>query len=135
MFVLGIFILIAALVAVIYASYSIYCSKKYHEKYLAEITISIIIAVACIVGGSLMVYKGTQAESFKRWQKDLESSYSGGLERTITVVNYNNEVIKTYEGKMDIQTNTGDKIVFVMDGKKYIIYNSDTFNTVFVEER
>lgn len=93
-----------------------------------------IFAFAAIAGGIIMILVSLQSESFKRWKKDLESEYDGGLERRITVVGQNGEILKEYEGRMDIQSNEGDKIVFVMDGKKYIIYNSSIFNTIFVEE-
>jgi hypothetical protein len=71
-------------------------------------------------------------EAFKRKIKDLQSEYSGGLNRVLTVYALSGEVIKTYEGRFDIDADTtGQKIKFDIDGKRVIIYNA----TVVVEEK
>lgn len=100
---------------------------------ILKAVILFIMVIILAGSGIFSIVKGVNSESFKRWRKDMESEYSGGLYRVIQVVNSNGEVIKEYKGKMDIQENSGEKLVFVIDGKKYIIYNS-AFNTVFVEE-
>ncbi|MEA1911703.1 MAG: hypothetical protein U9N32_08550 [Spirochaetota bacterium] len=71
-------------------------------------------------------------ESFQRSVKTFRSEYAGGLERKIEVYSATGELLKTYEGKLDIQTNEyGNKVLFDMDGKRTIIYNA----TVIVEEK
>lgn len=97
-------------------------------------TVICVIAFIALAGGVAMTCLGVMSEGFKRWTKDLESEYDGGLERRITIVDKDGEILKEYEGKMDIQSTDGNKLVFVMDGKKYIIYNNSILNTVFVEE-
>lgn len=101
---------------------------------ILKAVISFTMVIILAGSGIFSIVKGVNSESFKRWTKDIESEYNGGLYRVIQVVNSNGEVIKEYKGKMDIQENSGDKLVFVMDGKKYIIYNNNIFNTIFVEE-
>ena len=92
------------------------------------------ICAICVFAGLFITNLGMNAESFKRWQKDLESEYDGGLQRTITVIDKDGEILKEYSGSIDIQSTDGNKLVFVMEGKKYIIYNNNIFNTIFVEE-
>jgi len=120
-------------IATFIVAYVLYRRSFRNKNFKGIFNLICVFAVVILIGGSFLTYKGLQAEDFKRWMKNFESNYSGGLERRITVVNKDGEVIKEYTGKMDIEETTGDKIVFIIDGKKYIIYNS-IFNTVFVEE-
>lgn len=99
------------------------------------ITILAIVCAVCVCVGIFLTNLGMNTESFKRWQKDLESEFDGGLQRTITVVDKDGEVLREYSGSIDIQETDGGKLVFVMEGKKYIIYNDNIFNTIFVEEK
>lgn len=43
--------------------------------------------------------------------------------RSITVYTADGEVIATYSGKIDIDTNDGGYVKFDLDGKRYIYYN------------
>jgi hypothetical protein len=71
-------------------------------------------------------------ESFQRSVKSFTSEYTGGLERKVEVYSSSGQLLKTYEGKLDIETNEyGSKVLFDMDGKRTIIYNA----TVIVEEK
>ncbi len=71
-------------------------------------------------------------ESFQRSVKTFRSEYTGGLERRIEVYSSSGKLLKTYEGKLDIEANEyGNKVLFDMDGKRTIIYNA----TVIVEEK
>ena len=71
-------------------------------------------------------------ESFQRSVKTFTSEYTGGLERKVEVYSSSGQLLKTYEGKMDIETNEyGNKVLFDIDGKRTIIYNA----TVIVEEK
>ncbi|HHY19567.1 MAG TPA: DUF5052 family protein [Firmicutes bacterium] len=77
------------------------------------------LLVVALVGISLVGCK-----SWERTIKDWESSVSG-LNRTITVYSNNGDIIKTYQGKIDIETNEyGNKVKFDVDGKRIIIYNA-----------
>lgn len=63
-------------------------------------------------------------ESWERTKKDLDSNYNGGLKRTISVYSYDGNLLKTYEGKCDIEENDSGKVLFDIDGKRIIIYNA-----------
>ena len=73
----------------------------------------------------------TGCASLERGIKDVTSDLSGGLNRTVEVYDYSGNLLKTYEGKLDVQyTETGGKVLFDMDGKRTAIYNA----IVIVEE-
>jgi uncharacterized lipoprotein YehR (DUF1307 family) len=69
-------------------------------------------------------------EEWSRSMKDFSSSISG-LERTVSVYSDSGELLRTYEGRIDIEsTEYGNKVKFDIDGKRTIIYNA----VVIVEE-
>jgi len=89
----------------------------------------IIITVASILIISALSGCG---ESFQRSVKTFTSEYTGGLERKIEVYSSSGQLLKSYEGKLDIEANEyGNKVLFDIDGKRTIIYNA----TVIVEEK
>ncbi|MFR7913909.1 hypothetical protein [Eubacterium ramulus] len=55
--------------------------------------------------------------SFERAVVDAESNLNGGLNRTVTVYTADGDVIATYQGKIDIDTNDGGYVKFDYDGK------------------
>lgn len=90
----------------------------------------IIVAVVVFVLISLYVMFGTQ--SGQRAIKDFQSDWTGGINRVVTVYDVNGNVIKTYEGKFDIEYDS-DRIKFDdEDGKRHIIFYST--GTVIVDE-
>lgn len=70
--------------------------------------------------------------SVERLKKDIQSETSGGLERTVKIVNIEGKVIKEYKGKFDVSANN-ERIKFVKDGKVHLIYRSET-DMVIIEE-
>jgi len=89
----------------------------------------IIITVAAILMITMLTGCG---ESFQRSVKTFTSEYTGGLERKVEVYSSSGQLLKTYEGKLDIESNEyGNKVLFDFDGKRIIIYNA----TVIVEEK
>ncbi|WP_336772316.1 DUF5052 domain-containing protein [Paenibacillus sp. MMO-58] len=81
----------------------------------------------------LMLLMSGCGESYERYQKDLQSEYHGGLQRSLKVYSATGEQIAEYEGKFDIEADTSGsgKIKFDLDGKRVIIYNA----TVITEEQ
>ena len=76
-----------------------------------------------VVATSIIFLSGCTNASFERDMKSWESEVNGGLNRVITVYDYNGDVIKTYEGKIDIETSTSnDKVLFDLNGKRNIIF-------------
>lgn len=86
--------------------------------------IKIIITVAICVGlffGFRWYF--TSTASGRRQLLDQKSDLSNGIERVINIYTANGDIIATYEGKIDIETNDGGYVKFDFDGKRYIYYN------------
>lgn len=62
----------------------------------------------------------------KRGLKTLQSNWSGGLDRILTVYNLDGTVRAKYEGKIDVQPSEGGKVLFDFEGKRYAYYNFPT---------
>lgn len=82
--------------------------------------ISVILVVALLLG-MLWYYKNTA--SGQRALTDQKSELANGLERTINVYTANGDLIASYNGKIDIDTNDGGYVKFDFEGKRYIYYN------------
>ena len=78
-----------------------------------------LIAFSAVVIAMLSI---TGCASFERSVKDTVSDVTGGLNRTVTVYDYDGNVIKTYEGKIDISESDGEKVKFDLNGKRTIIF-------------
>lgn len=65
----------------------------------------------------------TGCASWSRAMTDMKSDIGGGLERTINVYTADGELMKSYSGKIDIETTEGGYVKFDLDGKRYIYYN------------
>lgn len=61
--------------------------------------------------------------STERYTKTLESDLNGGLDRIVVIYTYTGEELARYEGKIDLQATDGGKLLFDLDGKRYIYYN------------
>lgn len=61
--------------------------------------------------------------SLGRAGKDLKSDLNGGLERTLTVYTADGEVLKTYEGKIDLASTEGGIVKFDLNGQRIMYYN------------
>jgi hypothetical protein len=87
--------------------------------------------ILLIVGCSSDSQPLTQEQ--ERALKDAQSNYYGGLNRVLTVYDQNGKVIKSYEGRIDIDPDSdgGGKVKFELNGKRIIIYNA----TVIAEEK
>lgn len=82
--------------------------------------IAILTAIILILSLTL-----NGCESSSRSLKSAQSDLSGGLNRVITVYDNTGKVIKTYEGKIDIEDGEySGKVLFDLNGKRIIIYNA-----------
>lgn len=70
----------------------------------------------------LVLFTGCSS-SCQRQLVDIKSDFGNGLERTINVYTADGEIIASYSGKIDIETNDGGYVKFDLDGKRYIYYN------------
>lgn len=78
-----------------------------------------ILKFLVIVLVTVAAVQFTSCESCSRKMKSIESDFGGGLNRTLTVYDYNGDTIKTYSGKFDIRDRGADNQVFFdLDGKR-----------------
>lgn len=82
--------------------------------------ISIVITIPILIG--MLWYYGNTA-SGQRALVDEKSELNNGIERVINVYTANGDMIASYEGKIDIDTNDGGYVKFDFQGKRYIYYN------------
>lgn len=91
--------------------------KNFMEDHLLLVTLA-IVAVAVIISVSVW----TQTESYSRFSKSVQSDFDGGLDRVVTLYDYNGNPIKEWNGKIDVQEND-TKVFFDLEGKRVVIYN------------
>lgn len=95
--------------------------RQQRAKLKRKRTVGTIIFLVIIVA---VIAVALNTASFKRFLKSLRSDLGGGLNRTVTVYDYNGQPIKQYDGKFDIQEND-TKVFFDMDdGRRISIYNA-----------
>ena len=62
------------------------------------------------------------SESQQRELKSIRSDWTGGLNRTITVYDYNGQKIKSWSGRFDVKETDRNSVYFdTADGKRVII--------------
>ena len=97
---------------------------------------AVIALIVCLVIGALLVFGPlvySNTEAGERAYKDQESNFGGGISRTVTVYDVNGNVIKTYSGEFDIETDQQSYILFDDEnGKRHIIYY--TTGTITVDD-
>ena len=84
---------------------------------------AIVAAIAIVILTALL-----SSESARRWFKDASSNYNGGLNRTVTVYDYNGNVIESYTGKFDVEYKTNGTVKFDIDGKRTVITGGIVIN-------
>ena len=97
--------------------------------------ISALIAIAIIAGlwlGSNYYYTNT-ARGLRK-SRDYKSNISLGVDRTVSVMEDDGNIIYTYSGKIDIETDNDNYILFDdEEGKRHIIYKGAT-QMILVED-
>jgi len=83
--------------------------------------------VLCLVTvpGFLFYYNAT--ESGKRAVKTEKSNLGGGINRTVTVYDYNGNQINSWTGTFDV-TNSEYETYFDIDGKRVVIHGGIVIN-------
>lgn len=61
--------------------------------------------------------------STERWGKNIQSDFGGGLNRTVNIYSLDGKLIRSIKGKMDVQVSDGGKVLFDLNGKRYVYYN------------
>ena len=67
-------------------------------------------------------------ESFDREVKSFSSNWNGGLNRTVTVYDYNGGKIKSWSGKFDVSESENEVYFDDSDGKRVIIHGGIVVN-------
>ena len=88
------------------------------------ISVGIVLCLVT-VPGFLFYYNGT--ESGKRAIKTEKSNLSGGINRTVTVYDYNGNQIDSWTGIFDV-TNSEYETYFDIDGKRVVIHGGIVIN-------
>lgn len=86
------------------------------QKFLRLIAVS-AIAFAILATGCT----GSQ----QRKIKNIESNWTGGLDRTVTVYDYNGKPIKSWSGKIDI-AKSENETDFIVNDKRIIVHGGIT---------
>lgn len=72
------------------------------------------LAVATVLGA-------TGCASCSRWQKSVSSDMDGGLDRTVTLYDYEGDKLESWSGKFDISERDSEVYFDDADGKRVII--------------
>lgn len=98
---------------------------------IGSIITALILAALFII--TPIVYSNTEAG--KRALKNQQSNFGNGIERIVEVYDVNGQLIKTYEGKFDVETQAEGKYIKFDDenNKRHMIYY--TTGTVIIEEK
>lgn len=83
----------------------------------------IIVGVVSIVMALSMV----GCASTSRKIKSTVSDWTGGLDRTVTVYDYNGEAIKSWTGHFDV-SESENEVYFDLNGKRVIIHGGIVIN-------
>ena len=91
-----------------------------------------IITAGAVIGAvvGIMKYynKGYDLVKHQKEQdksiKDIQSEYTGGLNRHINVYSYNGDKLAEYDGRIDIAERNDGVVKFQLKGKRYMYYNA-----------
>jgi hypothetical protein len=90
-------------------------------------TAAVIISISIMIIIAIILIESNGA-GFQRTLKSVRSNYGGGLDRTITVYDYNGNEIKSWSGKFDVQESETRVFFDDENGKRVIIYNGIVIN-------
>ena len=92
--------------------------------------ISAVLVVFVLIG---MLFYYNNTASSKRAYKSQESNFNYGIERTVEVYDATGNLLKTYNGKFDIDYDDNRIIFDDENGKRHVIYYPT--GTVIVDEK
>lgn len=88
---------------------------------------AMIIAVTiCVVllGGAFVLNTASGQREIKSWFSDID----GGLERTVTVYDYNGKEIRHWTGKFDVSASENETYFDDGNGKRVVIHGGIVIN-------
>lgn len=122
--------LIALFIVICGALLSMWLWDDYKGASIVALIFTIILTIVPFIVG-FWYYNNT--ESGMRAMKDQESNFGDGINRVVTVYDVSGNVIATYEGRFDIETDKDSYILFDdEDGFRHVIYY--TTGTITIDE-
>lgn len=82
-----------------------------------------LAAVIFMIGSCI-----SRTASFQRSWKSTKSDLNNGLDRTVTVYDYNGKPIKSWSGKFDVSSSEQETWFDDADGKRVIIHGGIVIN-------
>lgn len=86
------------------------------------------VKVAALIVGVAAITMFSGCSSCSRSLKSLSSDIDGGLNRTVTVYDYNGDKIKSWSGKFDVSESENEVYFDDSDGKRVIIHGGIVVN-------
>ena len=71
-----------------------------------------------------VLFSGCTGEQ-KRGIKSIKSNWTGGLNRVVTLYDYNGKIVKTWKGTIDIKKKKKETD-FILDNKRVVIHGGIT---------
>lgn len=87
----------------------------------------VIVIVALVIGPLILMFNGA---GFQRTLKSFKSNYTGGLYRTVSVYDYNGNLLREYGPAMIDISESENETFFDYNGQRIVIHNA----IVIVEE-
>ena len=91
------------------------------KKLTKILAVIIVILLVIIAVGAFIFFSRS---STQRKLKDIESEYSGGLDRHINIYSMDGDKLAEYDGRIDIAERDSGVVKFQLKGKRYIYYNA-----------
>ena len=89
-------------------------------------TMIIAVTICVILLGCVFIF--FNASSIQRQMKSLRSDIGGGLERTVTVYDYNGKEIRHWTGRFDVSESENETYFDDENGKRVVIHGGITIN-------
>lgn len=77
--------------------------RKEAKKELAVKAVAATFAVLAVIATAVFIYFTANSSSCARKQAMWESEYGYGVERTVTLYDFNGEVVEEWHGRLDVQ--------------------------------
>lgn len=85
----------------------------------------IAVTICVVLSGCIFVFN---TASIQRKIKSWRSEIDGGLERTVTVYDYNGKEIRHWTGKFDVSESESETYFDDEDGKRVVIHGGIVIN-------
>ena len=87
----------------------------------------VLIAIILVIGLLVLMFSGA---GFQRTLKSFKSNYTGGLYRTVSVYDYNGNLLREYGPAMIDISESENETFFDYNGQRIVVHNA----IVIVEE-